>query len=305
MAILNRRKVFALATETTIGTVPTLGNAQALFVFDPQIQAEVPMHERTAWGTLGELESVPTTYGGKVSFSLEIPLAIPAWASILLPACGYVNTSGVFTPTSNPANFHTVSMGVYEQGPSGNAVFKVLAGCMGNVSLEGDYGKPLMAKFEMQGIWQAVADASMITLPSLPALPPRFASATFTVGSYTPAISKFSLNTGNTITMIPSIATASGFTQAIVTARKIRGKIDPMAVNIATNDMYGPLLSGATTTFSLAMGSGTGSTFTIASPGVQYANVQDGNRDNLSINEIDLNFVPASGADTEVSIAWS
>jgi hypothetical protein len=249
---------------------------------------------------------VPTTQGGKVSFALEIPLAIPSWAAILLPACGFVNTSGAFTLTSNPANFHTLTLGVYERGPTGNAVFKLLTGCMGKVALDGDYGKPLKAKFDFNGIWQAVTDATFLTLPTPPALPPRFANAVFTIGgSYTPLISKFSLNVDNTVAMIPSIATASGFTQAIIGARKVKGKIDPMAVNVATNDMWAPLLSGGTQAFSLQLGSGTGTTFTITAPGVQYANVQDANRDNLTVNDIDLNFTPSSGADSEVTITWS
>jgi hypothetical protein len=305
MSLLYRRRVFGAIQQSAVGTPGTLDTSHTFFCFDPIPQAQIAMHERVATGSLGELKSIAGPTAGKVSFSLELAgsgtsgTPTPAWATALLPCCGYVASGNIFSPTSNPANFKVATIGVYESG-----VLKLLTDAMGTFSVEGENGKPGMVKFDFSGIWVAPTDVTMLALPSFPITPPRFAAATFTVGGFTPKISKFSLAAGNTVKYIDDLTKASGYSQAIVTERKIRGGLDPIHELVGTWDAFGQWIGNTTQAMSMAIGSVAGNIVTIAAPAFQIDDNQEGNRD--GIVTLDTKFkCNDSAGDDSLTITFS
>lgn len=314
MAIIKNRRVIAVAQETTPGTAVSLTSTNAMFCFDPIMQLDIPFDDRAATGTLGNLEKEPGPRSAKLTFSLELAgsgsgtTIEPAWAAILLPACGWTGTTHVYSPTSNPGSFKTLTIAVYETGPT-NAVIKKMVGAMGTFSFSAENGKRVMINFEFTGVWVPAVDGTMLTLPTFPPLPPRFAGATFTLtpsggSAFTPKITKFSLDVGNTIALVGDITQASGYAYAVVTERMMKGKIDPMAEQIAASDVWGQLIAPTTSAMALSIGSVAGNTVAIAAPAFQFTNAQEADRDKLVTTDLDY-FLAVVAGDDEASITWS
>jgi hypothetical protein len=301
--ILYKRRVFAFEAEATPGTPMALTSAQSLFCFDPMIQAEIPMHDRVATGSLSKLPAVPGARKGKLTVSFELAgggtTPQPGWAP-LLNACGMVATGNTYNFTSNQSNLSTVTVGIYEDGR-----YKSLAGCQGTFGIEGEYGKPAMIKFDLEGIWQPPTTTAMVALPSYAVTPPRFAAATFALGSFTPKISKFSVEAGNTTKLIEDITQASAYSRAIITDRNCKGKIDPAGELVSTWDAYGLWIAGGTANLNAVIGSVTNNTITINAPQCQTTNVQEAQRELLVTDDLDFLATATSAGDNEMSIAFS
>ena len=306
--LLKQRKVLAFATEANAGTAATFNQSSAMFCFDPIAQSNIPMDEREATGTLDMLLAVPGAYAGKLSFECEYVggggTPAPAWAQ-LLTCCGMVANGNIYTPTSNPALYNTATLGVYNTG-----TLKTLYGAMGTFSINGESGKRLKFKFDFTGIWADPTDATMLT-PVYPTLePPRFASSVFTItpaggSAFTPAISKFGFDAGNTVTLVPDVTTASGYRFAVVTKRKYAGSIDPLATLAGTFDWWNKLMTPTPSAMSLTVGTAAGNTMTIAAPAFQVADPQEGNRNDLVTTEVKYALTAGTTPDTSLSITFA
>jgi hypothetical protein len=304
MPMLKKRRVLAFKTETTPGTPIALTSAEACFCFNPIIQADIPMTKRDATGTLGQLAAVPGARAGKITFDIELAGAgatgLPKWSG-LLAYCGMTLTTATYSPTSDPTLYSSATIAVYNTG-----IEKVLAGAMGTWSLEAEYGKPAMMKFEFTGIWQPPVDVTQIALPTYSVVPPRVANATFTLGAFTPKVSKLTLAQNNTLKLIEDISTISAYNRAIVTNRDYKGTLDPQQELVGTWDAFGDWIAGTESALSLAIGTVANNTMTFAAPKAQRANVQEADRDQLVTNNLDfqLNCSLPTG-DNELTVAFS
>ena len=101
MTMLKRKRVFAAKIEATPGTAESLTNTEGAFnAYNVMAQATIAMEEREGQGGFNYLSAVPGAYGGTLSFRTDLgwdgTSTEPTWASVLLPACGWVDTSGTF-----------------------------------------------------------------------------------------------------------------------------------------------------------------------------------------------------------------
>ena len=160
MVMLKRRRVMAAKTEVTPGTAVSLANADGAFnAYDVMIQATIDVEEREAQGAFNRLSGVPGARTGTVTFRTDLgwdgTATLPTWATILLPACGWVNSAGTLTPRSEApgTNVKTLTLGVYEDG-----VLKTLAGAAGTFVLNCPTGKMAFIEWTFTGVWQDVPD---------------------------------------------------------------------------------------------------------------------------------------------------
>lgn len=308
-AILKQRKVLAFAEEATAGTPVPFNASSGMFCFDPVAQSNISMDEREATGTLDMLPAVPGAYGGKLSFETEYVgggsgSPAPAWAK-LLACCGMVANGNTYTPTSDPTLYNTATLGVYNTG-----TLKTLYGAMGTFSISGESGKRVKFKFDFTGIWAGPTDVAM-PAPVFPALePPRFAAAAFGVtpaggAAFAPAISKFSFEAGNTVTLVPNINTTSGYAFALVTKRKYGGSIDPLATLAGTFDWWGKLMAPTLSAMTLTVGTVAGNTMTIAAPSFQVMDPQEANRNDLTTTDVKYALTAGTTPDTSLSITFA
>src|SRR6185437_7478964 len=173
---------------------------------------------------------------------------------------------------------------------------KKLVGAMGTWKFNGEDGKVPYLEFDFKGVWTAPTDVGLFSPQFLPSVvPPRFAGATLTIGSYTPTCSKLSITQGCKVEMREDVTKDSGYIAAIITDRVAKGSLDPEATLIATYDAFGIWMAGTSAALTCTIGaSGTG--MTIAAPALQYESIKEGDRNGKVTH--DLNFVCAQNGST-------
>lgn len=294
--LLTRRRVIRVKLETTRGEaiVPDV----ELKCFDPQIQATGPYIERKPVRASGGHDV--GVIGERVgTFSVRSELRgdgaasggdLDAGLAVLFKCCGMQLSGGVYKPQSVAASQNTCTIYVYEDG-----VLKALTGAAGTYTIEGEFGKLAIVNFEMSGIWVAVSDDALPETSHNATVPPRVASASFTIGSESPKVSRFSLTFGGVVSAREDIDTAAGVLHYSVVDRDPRFEVDPEEETVANNDFFGDWLAGTTAAMSIQIGGTAGNQITIAAPKLQYAELTEGDREGKAI--LDLNGVCLTNSD--------
>ena len=288
--LLRKLRTVAAKIETTPGTAVTLGAADGAFnAYDISIQPNIQVQKRDAQGSADRLQSVPGVREGTLTFKTDLgwdgTVTLPTWATVLLPLCGYVESSQVFTPRTEPAgtNVKTATMGVFDDGR-----LKSIAGAVGTFRLVMPTGQMAYIEWTFQGKWQAVTDESLPepTYPTPQAL--RFADATVQHNSITLCTSEIAFDAANTISLRSCAGDVTGIVAGVITDREPMFSIDPESTLVADRDPYGLLLAGTEQAMNIVLKGPTTSTITIAAPKTQHHNVQEGDREGVSIDNIEL-----------------
>jgi hypothetical protein len=132
MPLLKKKRVLAAKIESTPGTAESLSASDAVFnVYDATIQPSIEFDNRDAQGGFSPLYGTLGAYGGTCTFTTEIvgdDDPFPDWVTTFLPACGLVESTGVFLPVDEApgTNVKTLTIGLYEDG-----LFKSIRGAAG------------------------------------------------------------------------------------------------------------------------------------------------------------------------------
>lgn len=304
MPLRARRRVLAAAAEGTPGTAETLDATDAAFnVYDTEFSFDTPLIRRMGQSAFSMLTGVAGARPCSVRFSCDLTgdgaAGNPSWASTFLPACGmaYTASGQVYAPDTGSTD--TLTIGVYIDGTRFLAV-----GCMGTFTIELRNGEPGRVNFEFIGKYGGKTDTALIA-PTYPTVdPPRFASATFTIGSYTPLASTLSISSNNEVILRADATDATGYLSSYITGRSFGGSTDPEDQLIATFDAYGDFLASTEAALSCIVGSAN-NRITMAAPKLQFQQVNGGDRDGLLTAAIDFDLNrSASAGDDEFTIAF-
>ena len=313
--ILTRRRVLAAAQESTPGDAETLDATDAVFnVFDPDMSPDIAFEERPGQAGFSPLPGVPGARGGSVTFACEIHGSgdgedpAPAWAKVFLPACGFVESDGVFSPESKPpdmdgANTQTLTIGLYEDGR-----LRMLRGCMGTFVLVLSSGKIARIEFTFTGIWVDPSDVELLA-PDYPTVAPlRFAAGTITLDLWTPRVAEIRIDCGNTVILREDATDESGYSTALITGRRITGSLDPEGVLVVTDDHWSDWLDRNERVLVIALGAGSadGTTFRVDAPCVQITNIPNADRNGIVTDAIEVQFNRSADAgDNEITLTWA
>ena len=310
MSLLKRKRVLAAKIEGTAGTAETLANADVLYgAYDVMVQPNIPFEQRMAGGSGSQDVGTLGAYAGTCTFKTELrgdgAGGIPAWASTLLPACGYVASAQVYSPrTEAPGtNVKTLTIASYQDGKK-----KFLRGAVGDCSIAYVSGSRIVIDWTFQGVWQAPVDADVLSTAASYGTAFRWSNSTFTIGGSAPGCAEtMTIAFGNAITMrpCPTPSDGSGIETGIITGRRPTINLDPEARTVTNENVYGKWLSGNEEALSVAVTDGT-DTITIAAPKTQRVNVQEGDRNEIETDQIELqcNKSAAAGND-ELSITFA
>ena len=301
MPLMKRIRTLAAKIETTIGTAESLAASEGAFnAYNLMIQAEPTPEQREAQGQFGVLSAIPGALAGTATFRTDLGYdgtAVPSWATVLLPACGYVNATGTFTPRSEApgSNVKTLTIGSFQNG-----MLKSLLGAVGNFTLVFPTGRMAYIDWTFRGVYVQPTDTAIIapTYPTHATL--RAANMTTTFNSVSFCSENITFNSGNEISMI-QCQTGNGFKNAIITDRLPTVTSNPESVLIATQDRYAPLLTATEQALSLAIGSA----ITITIPKAQIVNNQEGDREKVVIDDLSWQCNKNTTLDTDVSIVFS
>ena len=308
MPLLKRRRVLAAKVETTIGTPIALAGADGAFnAYDVIIQPSITIERREAQGSFNRLAGVPGAQMGRATFKTDLgwdgTATVPTWASVFLPACGFVNATGVFTPRSEGpgSNVKTLTIGCYLDGK-----FKSIAGAMGTFKINLPAGRMAFIEWDFSGVWQEPSDVALIA-PTYPdALPIRFADATVQYDAVDLVVENVTVDAGNNVIMRESAGTLAGYISALVTDREPKITANPEAVTVATQDRYGAWVDSTEAAFTVALNGPTTSTLTISAPAAQILNVQEADREGLVTDEIEWGCNKnGADADEELSLTFT
>ena len=304
--ILKRKRVLAAKIETTPGTAVSLTAADAAMnIFDAEIQPQIEFVERQGQGSFSQLPGTLGPEGGVATFATELVggATVPKWASTLLPACGFVDASNVFSPKSEApgSNVKTLTIALYQDG-----IVKKLRGCAGNVVFKFLAGKVVRVEFTFTGIWVAPTDTAILSGITYPTTSPlRLVSSALTVGAWSPKIAELTLDIGSQVVMREDAADASGYAHGLITGRKVSGSMNPESTLAATNNIFGDMTSRNEKALSAVLGS-TGNKCTFAAPKLQWTNPQTADRGDLQTDQaaFQLNR-SASAGDDELTITFA
>lgn len=308
MVMLKRKRVMAAKVETTIGTAESLTASEGAFnAYNLMIQPQIDVEQREAQASFNYLPGVPGARRGVATFRTDLgwdgTTTMPTWASVLLPACGFVESSQVYTPrTEAPgSNVKTLTIGAYVDG-----VLKSIAGAVGDFQLVMPSGRMAYIDWTFTGVWQAPTDTALVA-PTYPtASPIRFADATMTYDSVAQKVESATLNAGNQVIMREDPASVAGFVSGLITNRAPRVTANPEAVLVATQDRFGDWIAASEAALAFTLKGPTDSTITISCPKAQINNNQEGDRGRMVIDDIEW-MCNKNGAtnDEEISITFS
>lgn len=314
MPLLKRLRTLAAKVENTIGTAESLTASEGAFnAYDVICQANIDMEDREAQGSFDMLSPVVGAQSGTLTFKTDLAWdgsAVPSWASVLLPGCGYVESTQVYYPTSEApgSNVKTLTIGVFQDG-----LYKLLAGAMGTFKLTANAGKMAMIEWTFTGVWQAVTDSALIA-PTYPTDKPlRFGNSTITWLTVAQCVEQVTFDAGNEVILRECPDTIAGYKSALIVSRKPEITFNPeqqLVADDAGSDKYGDWIAGTEGVFSCAIDGPTGvvsnGNVTFAAPQAQITNVQESDRNSLVVDEVTL-ACNKNGAnkDQDVSITFT
>lgn len=294
----------AAKIETTPGTLESLSGTEATFkAFDVSITPDIDMTPRQGQRALSQMAQIVGGQRARVAFRTEVhgdgSAGIPAWGSILLPGVGMKATSQTYGFDSDYADTKALSFGHYVNGHLFNAT-----GCMGSVTFNFVSGEIATADWEYMGCWVAETDSAMITPTKETVLPPRFAGATLTVGSYSPFLSNLSIRIENEVVVRPDAHKSTGYLASIITGRRIIITMDPELELDATYDLDAALNASTEAALSLVIGSAN-NRVTFSAPKLQWVEHPISERNGIATRQISAQCNRNSDAgDDELTIAF-
>jgi hypothetical protein len=307
MPLLRRRAVFAAKVETTIGTAESLTGAEGAFnARDFTIQPNVPITRREGQGGFNYLPGIAEGMQGTCTVTMDMAYdgtTVPTWASVLLPACGWVQTTGVFSPLSEGpgTNVKTLTIGHYKDGKR-----SLLSGAMGTFKIMAPTGKMASIEFTFTGKYSTNETDTALIAPTYPTtLPLRVAAGALTWNSVALCTSNVEVDAGNSVIMreCMNATDRSGFVSAIVTNRAPVITADPESELVATQDRDALWLTSSPQAFSMQIGVA-GTSITVAAPKAQLENKQQGNRNDMMTDDLTWLATKGSAADTELTITF-
>ena len=308
MPLLRRRAVFAAKVEATVGTAESITASEGAFnARDFSIQPTVAVTRREGQGGFNHLAGIPEGMMGTCSIVHDLSYdgtTIPTWASVLLPACGWVDTSGTFSPVSQgpgSGGVKTITLAHYKDGKR-----SLLSGAMGTFKISCPTGKMAFITFTFTGKYSSNETDLTIIAPTYPtALPLRFSPGVLTWNSVDLCTSSVEVDAGNSVIMreCVDVADRTGYKSAIVTNRAPVITADPESVLVATQDREAHWLSSLPYAFSMRVGVSAASII-ISAPKAQLENKQQGNRSDMMTDDLTWLATAGSAVDTELTIAF-
>lgn len=310
MPLLRRRAVFAAAQETTVGTAESLSASNGAFnARDFVLQPSVGMTRREGQGGFNYLASIPEGMQGTCTITHDLAYdgsAIPSWASVLLPACGFVESSGTFSPVSRGpgvGDVKTLTIGHYKDGKLAK-----LSGAMGTFQINLNTGQVATITFTFTGKYSENETDTALIAPTYPTtIPLRFAAGGFTWNSVNLCTASATVDAGNQVIMRECVNASdrSGYLSAVVTNRTPTVTADPESVLVGSQDRDALWLTSSPQAMAITINGVDDSTVVIDLPKAQLENKQQGNRNDLMTDDLTWLASANTSTDDEIGITFN
>ena len=311
MALLLRKRLILIETESSYGTDPTPDGADAVLVRDLNItpqQSDVVSRDLIR-PYLGASEQLLANTRVECTFSVELAGSGTAGTAPqygkALQACGLsetvaAGTSVTYAPVS--ASFGSVTIHYNIDG-----VRHKVTGCRGTFVINTNVGEIPTIDFTFTGIYNAPDDSA---LPSVTyanqATPLVFKNGntdTFSLLSYSGSLQSAVFDVGNTLVYRELIGASK---EVLMTDRASNGTVVLEAVTIATKDYFSAALTDSTLgNLTFQHGTTAGNIVDFASTRIDIGDVSYSDQDGIAMLNIPYTAIPSTAGNDEFSLIYT
>lgn len=206
----------------------------------------------------------------------------------------YIPVNVTYTPTSS--NIPSLTIWVYMDG----VLYKFI-GCRGTCPLTLTARGPGRISFRFMGQLTTKTDAALPTTTVYDATrPPVWKGGAFTINSAGASVQTLSIDPGNNLVQPDNPGAAEGFDPAIITARQVRGSINPKEVLVATRDLMGSFRNQVKQPVFARLGADVGNHIIITIPSALYLNQTPGDTNGYQVTDVPFH---ATGQDSGYTIS--
>jgi len=281
-----RRRIALVGLETVERGQPVVP-ATPLTCYEAKMDPKAAYSERkptgpSAGNAPGVLGAMIGTFTCRADLRGSGTSGLDDGLDVLLQCCGFNVNGNVYTPESVAADQKTCTIYLYEDG-----MLKVLSGCAGTFTLDGEAGQVGVINFDMSGVWTDVTyDGLPQTSPNA-TLAPRFVSAAMAIDvTYSPFVGRFSLNMGNNVSPREDVNSPGGVLHYVVADRSPVISLDMEAAVSPAHDPFALWLAGTPAAFTCRFGAETGNAVAINAPAIQYREIAEGDRGGKLVSNV-------------------
>jgi len=312
MALLLRKRLILIETESTYGTDPTPDGADAVLVRDLSItpQSSDVVSRDLIRPYLGASQQLLANTKVECTFSVELAGSGTAGTAPqygkAIQACGLsetiaANTSVKYEPESSGFNSITIHYNI-------DGVRHKVTGCRGNLTLNATVGEIPSLDFAFTGIYNAPDDTALPT-PTYanqddPVIFKNGNTSSFQLLSYAGALQSISMDLGTSLVYRELVG---GTKEVLITDRAVSGSVSIEAVLMATKDFFAAAVDddAALGNLQFTHGSVAGNIVQFTSSKVDIGDVSYGDQDGIAMLEIPYTCVPDSAANAEFDLIYT
>lgn len=311
MALLLRKRLILIETESTYGTDPTPDGADAVLVRDLNItpqQSDV-VNRDVVRPYLGASEQLLANTRVECSFSVELAGSGTAGTAPqygkALKACGLsetvvASTSVTYAPVSSSFDSVTIYYNI-------DGLRHKVTGCRGTFSINCTVGEIPTIDFTFTGVYVAPDDSA---LPSAtyanqasPLIFKNGNTSSFQLLSFAGALQAFSFDLGNNLVYRELVG---GTKEVLLTDRAGTGSTTIEAVSIASKNYFASALTDSSLgNLDFTHGSTAGNIVDFASTRVDIGDVSYSDQDGIAMFNIPYTCVPSTSGNDEFSLAYT
>ena len=311
MALLLRKRLILIETESTYGTDPTPTGADAVLVKALEItpQSSDVVSRDLIRPYLGASEQLLANTRVECTFSVELAGSGAAGTAPrygkALKACGLSetvvsSTSVTYAPVSSSFDSVTIHYNI-------DGVRHKVTGARGTFTLNASVSEIPTIDFTFTGIYNAPDDSA---LPSItygdqanPLIFKNGNSTSFQLLSYAGALSSVSVDMGNEIIYRELIG---GTKESLLTDRSVNGSVTLEAVLMATKDYFAAaLVDTSLGNLQFTHGTAAGNIVQFTSTRVDIGDVSYEDQDGIAMLAIPYTCVPSTSGNDEMSLIYT
>ena len=311
MALLLRKRLILIETESTYGTDPTPTGTDAVLVRDLNItpqQSDV-VNRDVVRPYLGASEQLLANTRVECSFSVELAGSGTAGTAPqygkALQACGLsetvvADTSVTYAPVSSSFSSVTIYYNI-------DGLRHKVTGCRGTFSINCTVGEIPTIDFTFTGVYVAPDDSALPTATyanqASPLIFKNGNTSSFQLLSYAGALQAFSFDLGNNLVYRELVG---GTKEVLLTDRAGTGSTTLEAVSIASKDYFAAALTDTSLgNLDFTHGSTAGNIVDFASTRVDIGDVSYSDQDGIAMFNIPYTCVPSTSGNDEFSLAYT
>ena len=310
MALLTRKRVILIETESSYGTDPTPAATDVVLVTDLSItpQSSDVVNRDVVRPYLGSSEQLLANTRVECTFSVELAGSgtagtAPRYGSALkatgLSETVSSGTSVTYAPVSSSFSSVTIHYNV-------DGVRHKVTGCRGSFTISAEVGSIPTIDFTFTGIYNAPTDTALPTVTygnqATPLIFKNGNTSGFQLLSYAGALQSLTMDLG-VATVYRELV--GGTKEVIVTDRASNGSVTIEAPTIAQKDYFTAALTDSTLgNLAFLHGTTAGNKVQLTSSKVDIGDVNYGEMDGVAMLEIPYTLVPSS-ANNEFSLIYT